>query len=369
MKRNAENERIKHRFFAHLRGPLQLDEQSIEAAAAALDRFEDANRWRDFKSFRPEQADAFQRVLLKQRNARTGEILSKSSLVSILRELKRFFFWLAYQPGYKRLQHDWAYHFNPPRKALEVARARREPRAPTLVQVHDTIAAMPAGTPIEKRNRAIVALTILTASRVDATASLRLKHLDLDAGVLHLDGREVRTKFGKTFDVTLCPIGGDAEAIVRNWVDYLKNDLGFGPNAPLFPATRTSFDEANVPAEPTLSRECWATADPIRAIFKVAFANAGLPYFNPHSFRHTLARHAMSTRLSPEEMKAWSQNLGHADMLVTLTSYGEVPFHRQHELIRAARERDEDDERALELGRIALAALKGKKPHDRTPAQ
>ncbi len=34
-------------------------------------------------------------------------------------------------------------------------------------------------------------------------------------------------------------------------------------------------------------------------------------------------------------MKAWTQNLGHNDMLTTLTSYGSVPLHKQGELIRA----------------------------------
>jgi hypothetical protein len=38
---------------------------------------------------------------------------------------------------------------------------------------------------------------------------------------------------------------------------------------------------------------------------------------------------------SPEAMKAWSQNLGHSDVLTTFTSYGAVPDHRQGELIRA----------------------------------
>ena len=33
----------------------------------------------------------------------------------------------------------------------------------------------------------------------------------------------------------------------------------------------------------------WSNAGPIRTIFKNAFAAAGLPYFNPHSFRKTLA--------------------------------------------------------------------------------
>lgn len=361
MKRNAENERIKHRFFAYLCGPLQLDEQSIDAAAAALDRFEEANDRRDFKSFRPEQADAFQRALLRQRNARTGEALGKGSLVSILRELKRFFFWLADQPGYKRnLRHDWAEHFNPPRKALEVAHARREPRVPTLKQIHDTIASMPSGTPIEKRNRALVAFTILTGSRDNASASLRLRHLDLDARVLHLDGRDVRTKFGKTFDIAFFPVGGDAEEIVRQWVAYLVSDLGSGPDGPLFPATRTGFDKIGSPAAPTLSYECWSTADPIRAVFKEAFAHAGLPYFNPHSFRHTLARLATSRFRTYEELISWSQNLEHAGILTTLVSYGSVPFHRQRDLILTAGDRDADIDRIFELGRAAWSALRPK---------
>jgi len=49
-----------------------------------------------------------------------------------------------------------------------------------------------------------------------------------------------------------------------------------------------------------------------------------------------LVHHAMTLGLSPEAMKAWSQNLGHADVMTTLTSYGTVPAHRQGELIRAA---------------------------------
>ena len=38
-------------------------------------------------------------------------------------------------------------------------------------------------------------------------------------------------------------------------------------------------------------------------------------------------------------MKAWSQNLGHADVLTTFTSYGQVPTHRQGEIVRSLGER------------------------------
>lgn len=44
----------------------------------------------------------------------------------------------------------------------------------------------------------------------------------------------------------------------------------------------------------------------------------------------------MSPDLSAKAMKAWSQNLGQADVMTTFTSYGSVPTHRQGELIRAA---------------------------------
>jgi len=59
------------------------------------------------------------------------------------------------------------------------------------------------------------------------------------------------------------------------WVEYLTTDLGFRPDDPLFPATRSGFDAAGIPVTPMLSRDGWSTADPIRAIFRNAFANAG----------------------------------------------------------------------------------------------
>src|SRR5690606_33716241 len=131
------------------------------------------------------------------------------------------------------------------------------------------------------------------------------------------------------FEVAFFPVGGDAETIVREWVAYLRVELGFGPDDPLFPSTRTGFDDQGLPTAPTLSRECWSTADPIRAVFRAAFASAGLPYFNPHSFRHALVRLGMEICRTPAELKAWSQNLGHDRVLTTLHSYGEVPFHQQ----------------------------------------
>jgi len=83
-----------------------------------------------------------------------------------------------------------------------------------------------------------------------------------------------------------------------------------------------------------LLREHWLTASPIREIFKLAFENANLPYYNPHSFRNTLVRLGEQQCQTPEDFKAWSQNLGHEGVLTTLYSYGEVPDYRQAEVIK-----------------------------------
>ena len=147
----------------------------------------------------------------------------------------------------------------------------------------------------------------------NAIASLRLRHVDLEDSVVHLDGRDVRTKFSKSIETWFFPVGGNAEKILRDWIRYLVSELGFGPDDPLFPSTRTGFDASGLPVPPALSRECWSTATPIRTIFREAFALVGLPYFNPHSFRSTLARFGTSLYLTPEGLVSWSQNLGHAD--------------------------------------------------------
>ncbi len=100
---------------------------------------------------------------------------------------------------------------------------------------------------------------------------------------------------------------------------------------PVLPLARTrQFEPVG------LDRKCWSTAAPIRAIFREAFTAAGLPYFNPHSFRKTLVRLGEQLCRTPEDFKAWSQNLGHEQVLTTFTSYGQVARDRQYDIIRSA---------------------------------
>jgi integrase len=76
---------------------------------------------------------------------------------------------------------------------------------------------------------------------------------------------------------------------VGAWVTYLRQEKLWGLDDPLFPTTKIVVGDNQHFEASGLDRRHWSSAGPIRAIFKDAFAAAGLPYFNPHSFRKTLA--------------------------------------------------------------------------------
>ena len=217
-----------------------------------------------------------------------------------------------------------------------------------------------SGSEIEQRNRALIAFTLLTGARDGATASLKLKHIDIGEGRLIQDAREVKTKFSKTFTTYFLPVGDDVHAIVTQWVNHLLTKKLWGPDDPLFPATQVALGEARQFEACGLARAHWRTAGPIRAIFRQAFERVGIPYANPHSFRATLAGLGEKLCNNPEEFKAWSQNIGHEAVLTTFTSYGEVSRERQAHIIRSLSDPGEHGdgpaiERVLEA---ALAAAK-----------
>jgi integrase len=332
---NATNERIKRRYFTYLAEALGHSEQTIDAAAKAITRFEAYTNWRDFKKFHIEQAKGFKHSLSDQRGSRSGGPLSKATLYATLTALKRFFIWLAGQPGYKsRISYSDAEYFNLSVKETRIAKASHPTRVPTLEQIRHVIQAMPATTDIERRNRALIAFTILTGARDGAVASFRLRHIDIAEGKIDQDAREVQTKFSKSFVTVFFPVDDDIRAVVVDWVNYLRREKLWGLDDPLFPATRIAAGADLRFAAAGLDRKHWSNAGPIRQIFKEAFTAAGLPYFNPHSFRKTLALLGGRICKTPEEYKAWSQNLGHDHVLTTFSSYGDVGSYRQAEIIR-----------------------------------
>jgi integrase len=193
---------------------------------------------------------------------------------------------------------------------------------------------MPGATAIDRRNRAMIAFTWLTGVRDGALVSLKLKHVNLADSSVNQDAGEVNTKNSKSQLTTFFCIGGCARKIVEEWIFELTTAHLWGRDDPLFPATLIKQDADRKFQAAGISRKQWRNADAARKIFREAFEAIGLRGFNPHSFRHALALFGEQHCRSPEEFKAWSQNLGHENVLTTLCSYGTVPPHRQAEIIK-----------------------------------
>ena len=158
----------------------------------------------------------------------------------------------------------------------------------------------------------------------------------------------MKTKFSKTFTTFFFPVGDEILEIVADWVTYLREEKLWGNDDPLFPATQVALGAARQFEAVGLERKHWSNASPIRSVFRDAFEGAGLPYFIPHSFRHTLVRLGETLCQTPEQFKAWSQNLGHEGVLTTFYSYGDVPVRRQGELIQGLGKQQQPTAMAME---------------------
>ncbi len=263
------------------------------------------------------------------------------------------------QPGYKsRISYTDMEYFNLSEKDVRIATARRETAVPTLEQIKHVIETIPNNSDIEKRNRSLIAFTLLTGARDSAIASMKLKHIDMSGNSVFQDAREVNTKFSKTFTTFFFPVGDDIQQIVDDWVRYLKEELLWENNDPLFPKTQVITGDDKVFKASGFKREHWSTTSPIRTIFKEAFESADLPYFNPHSFRNTIVKLGQKLCQTPEEFKSWSQNLGHEDVLTTLYSYGHVQQQRQGEIIQQLKQpRTSMIQNADEIAKALIKAM------------
>ncbi len=362
-KSNPRNDRAKREYLIYLRDARQRSLTTVDQVRHAIDRLESYTGFQDFGTFNRDQALGFKKALLVSKGQRTGKPISTATAHHILQALKEFLAWLHGRPGYRR-RIDTAHiaYLNLPTNDERAAHAARPKSYATLQQYRAALFAMPGGTEIERRDKALMAIMLLTGMRDAAVIDLKLKHVSLERAHVFQDPREIRTKFRKSIETFFYPVGEDVSAIVKDWISYLTDDKLYGPNDPLFPSTAVGPDENRVFTVQGLTREHWSNASPVRQIFRAAFARVDLPYVRPHSIRDTLTQLAYTLRLTPEQLKAWSQNMGHDSVLTTLGSYGHVSVERQGEIIATLSlpkiDRHMDDV-ATEIAAKVVAMMKG----------
>jgi len=60
-----------------------------------------------------------------------------------------------------------------------------------------------------------------------------------------------------------------------------------------------------------------------------------MPYYKPHSFRHSITRMAIKHEKSPLLISALNQNIGHTmDVGTIISSYGTRPEHERAQILK-----------------------------------
>ena len=324
-KNTLENEKRKREFFEYLRGAEGFAESSVHTFAEAVAQWQTFSDNEDFGSFNKTRALAF-RDWLKERpsHTETGQI-SLTTQYNYLRRVKRFFKWLSEQPNYRNriLKNDVEF-LKLSKKEARVATAGTTRQMPTFEEVKEIIENIVVRNEIDKRDRAIISFALITGIRISAIVSLKMKSFDREKKLIDQNpGDGVKTKNSKHILTTFFPIGWDApEKYFLEWYDYLKSK-GFRADDPIFPATMSGFTgEKNEYSKEFVGNTFWSETDGSRKIFRKRCESADLPYFNPHSFRHLIVNIMSKAKLTEEEKRAISLNLGHANVGTTFGAYG-----------------------------------------------
>lgn len=316
-----KNEQIKREFFEHLRGASGFADTSVKAFAEAIGQWQLFSENEDFASFDKTKALAFREWLGRRGSKTELGTLTVVTQYNYIRRVKKFFTWLADQPGYKSkaLKNDVEFLRLSNKDSL-IARAGTTRTAPTLEEARELIESIQVDNEVDRRDRAMISFALTTGCRIFAIVSLKMKNFDREKRLIYQNpGDGVHTKNSKKILTTFFPIGWDApEQYFIEWYDYLEQK-GFGPDDPIFPAT---INDLGGHRKGEVGNSFWSATSGARAVFEKRCKGAGIPYFHPHSFRHLVVSIMSKTRLTEEEKRAISLNLGHANVGTTFGSYG-----------------------------------------------
>ncbi len=319
-----QNELRKREYFEQLKGAQGFAETSINMFAEAIDQWQEFSEKEDFANFNKTKAVEFV-AWLKTRGSRTpsGQV-SVTTQYGYLRRIKRFFEWLSDQPKYRKILKSDINFLRLSNKDIQIATSGTTRKVPTLEDFKEIIESIEIKNEIDKRDRAMICLSLVTGIRISALISLRMKSFDKKNKLFDQNPTDnVRTKNTKKILTPFFPIGWDnAEQYFIEWYEYLESK-DFQPDDPIFPSTLNLVgSENNNYSKEFVSKKFWSGTGGARKIFEKRCKAAGLHCFNPHSFRHSVVSIFSKRSLTEEQKKAFSLSLGHANVGTTFRAYG-----------------------------------------------
>lgn len=322
-----KNELIKRKYFIYLRESGGFSENSIDSVEDAILLWQDFSKENDFGNFSKKKVIDFKDWLKNKKKKNGNDNLGVKYRYHVLIKLRKFFVWLALQSGYKSKINITLVDFL--KLSKKESRMATEPTTrpkPTMDEVKQVIVNIKPKNDVDRRDRALLSLAIMTGARISALVSLPIQSFDKTDSTLYQDPNYgVKTKFSKNIVSKLIPIGGnELRNIFLEWFDYLVNDRKFDLRDPIFPATKIAHgkDSINFCSTGEIENKFWTESTSARKVFERRFKEANIRYYHPHSFRHLIVAEVMKMSLTEEQKKAISQNLGHEHVATTFGNYG-----------------------------------------------
>jgi integrase len=188
-----------------------------------------------------------------------------------------------------------------------------------------TIARVSTETLLEERGKVAVCMGFLSGMRADALATLPIACVDIDTRTIdQLPEAGVRTKNRKAAITYLLEIPELLE-VCRQW-DRRVQTL---PRESLWYSTLTS-DGMKLKAT---SKAYEGRNNVIERDVRLICERAGVPYQSPHKLRHGHVVHALKQARNMAELKAISQNIMHASVVITDQVYGKLVNNNVRDVI------------------------------------
>ena len=331
---------MNRQFFIYLKEVKGFSQDSIDAYEQAILLWQECTENKDFTTFGKQATTSF-KTWLRSRTNKEGEVLSLTYIYNIFRRLKGFFLWLAMQPHYKsKIDQTIIEHLSLSKKETRIAIEPNKRDIPSMEEVIKVIERIQPANDVDRRDRAMICFTLLTGARISAIYSMPM--MAFDETTLTVDQNPkfgVKTKFSKRIVTTFFPIAyTKALEHFLAWYHYLKNEKHFCGTDPIFPMARIEHGVQNISYYNTGEVEpiFWKDSSAARRVFQKRFLDAEVSYYHPHTFRHLVVKEFARTKLTEEEKKAISQNLGHENTGTTFGSYGygHIEEERQIDIVK-----------------------------------
>ncbi|MBU1706131.1 tyrosine-type recombinase/integrase [Patescibacteria group bacterium] len=340
MQKSFQNEVLKKQYFLYLKEVKGFSKDSVDAYERAIQLWQESTDNKEFSGFGKQQARTF-KIWIRSRTNRNEEGLSLTYIYNVLRRLKGFFEWLSMQPHYKsKVSQIDIEHLSLSKKETRIAIQPNKREIPSMEEVIKVIETIKIGSDVDRRDRALICFTLLTGARISAIYSMPMMAFDEETLTLDQNPKfGIKTKFSKRIVTRFFPIEYEkACEYFLEWYKYLKRGKGFTAKDPIFPMSKIENGEQNISYYNTGEVEpmFWQSSNSPRKIFQKRFLDAEVPYYHPHTFRHLVVKEFAKTRLTEEEKKAISQNLGHENTGTTFGSYGygHIEEDRQIEIVK-----------------------------------